>query len=118
MWWWLEGGGDYHRYSLPALWLVSPIALTLVLVGLVVIGTCLLLASIQWLRVQWAAATGRPPLVTGWIPWIGAAIAMGSAKPALFLRRCQEKVIQQVLLHPTNRNKHNTTQPMDDGSVN
>jgi hypothetical protein len=50
------------------------------------------LAAGQWWRVRRAIARGEPPLITGWLPWVGAAITFGRAKPALFLRQCQDKV--------------------------
>lgn len=87
-----------HRYSLPSLWAASPVALAVVVCGVAAMVLSVFLMAGHWLRVRWAAITGRPPLITGWLPWLGAAITFGRAKPALFLRQCQEKVLLSFII--------------------
>jgi hypothetical protein len=78
--------------SLAGLWASSPIALGIVVLGFGLMALSAALAAGQWWRVRRAIARGEPPLITGWLPWVGAAITFGRAKPALFLRQCQDKV--------------------------
>jgi hypothetical protein len=83
--------------SLAGLWASSPIALAIVVLGCSAMVLSAVLAAGQWWRVRRAEARGEPPLITGWLPWLGAAITFGRAKPALFLRQCQEKVHTPLL---------------------
>lgn len=89
--------------SLAGLWASSPIALGIVVLGFGLMALSAALAAGQWWRVRRAIARGEPPLITGWLPWVGAAITFGRAKPALFLRQCQDTYGSVWTLHVAGR---------------
>ncbi len=62
----------------------------MLLAGLL-LSTCLLLWGLWMVLLKLKAKLRYPPVESGWIPWLGCAVAFGKA-PLLFIQQTKEKV--------------------------
>ena len=59
--------------------------------------------AFEWsrhLRRVWFPPTNEPPLVSGYLPFIGAAVLLGRGPPVDFLRQCRENAAKSSPNNP------------------
>ncbi|XP_064397824.1 24-hydroxycholesterol 7-alpha-hydroxylase-like [Halichondria panicea] len=83
----------------------------MLLAGLL-LSTCLLLWGLWMVLLKLKAKLRYPPVESGWIPWLGCAVAFGKA-PLLFIQQTKEKLGDIFTIHAAGKMMTFVTNPRD-----